>query len=223
MDALRPRTLVELGTQAGLSYSAFAQAVQTLGIDTACYAVDTWEGDEHAGFYDEKVFAEWSAFHSRHFGGFSRLIRSTFDEALTHFSDGSIDALHIDGLHTYEAVRHDFESWLPKLSDCSVVLFHDVNVREREFGVWRYWEEMRERYPLVYFHSRAWTRRAGGGPQPDGGYRLAHLAAAIGRGVSRCPAGLLDDRRLVDAAPGGRPGSRGIGGVDSRQKQPWRK
>ena len=151
VDALRPRTLVELGTQSGLSYSAFAQAVQTLGIDTACYAIDTWKGDEQAGFYGEEVFAEWSAFHGRHFGGFSRLIRSTFDEALTHFSDGSIDALHIDGLHTYEAVRHDFESWLPKLSDCSVVLFHDVNVREREFGVWRYWEEMRERYPSFTF------------------------------------------------------------------------
>ena len=91
MDALRPRTLVELGTHSGLSYSAFAQAVQALGIDTSCYAIDTWKGDEHAGFYGgEKVFAEWSAFHDRYFGGFSRLIRSTFDEALTHFSDRSM-------------------------------------------------------------------------------------------------------------------------------------
>jgi glycosyltransferase involved in cell wall biosynthesis len=151
VDALRPRTLVELGTQAGLSYSALAQAVQTLGIDTACYAIDTWEGDAQSGFYGDKVFTEWSAFHSRHFGGFSRLIRSTFDEALNHFSDGSIDALHIDGIHTYEAVRHDFESWLPKLSDRGVVLFHHVNVHEREFSVWRYWEEMRERYPSFTF------------------------------------------------------------------------
>jgi hypothetical protein len=151
VDALRPRTLVELGTHSGLSYSAFAQAVQTLGIDTACYAIDTWKGDEHAGFYGEDVFAEWSLFHNRHFGGFSRLIRSTFDEALPHFSDGSVDALHIDGLHTYDGVRHDFETWLPKLSDRSVVLFHDVNVRERDFGVWRYWEEMRERYPSFTF------------------------------------------------------------------------
>ncbi len=152
VDALRPRTLVELGTHTGLSYSAFAQAVQTLGLDTACYAIDTWQGDEHAGYYAEDVFTEWSAFHSRHFGGFSRLIRSTFDEALTHFSDGSIDALHIDGLHTHDAVRHDFESWLPKLSDRSVVLVHDVNVREREFGVWQYWEELRERYPSFTFN-----------------------------------------------------------------------
>jgi hypothetical protein len=151
VDALRPSTIVELGTQSGNSYGAFAQAVQALGLETACYAVDTWKGDEQAGFYGEDVFAEWSAFHQRHFSGFSRLMRMTFDEALQHFADGSIDLLHIDGCHTYDAVRHDFETWLPKMSERGVVLLHDINVREAEFGAWKYWDELETQHPCFAF------------------------------------------------------------------------
>jgi GT2 family glycosyltransferase len=151
VDALAPHTVVELGTMTGNSFAAFAQGVQTLGLDAACYAIDTWKGDPHTGFFGEEVFEDWSAFHDRHFGAFSRIVRSTFDEALTKFEDGSVDLLHIDGFHTYESVRHDFESWLPKLSTKAVVLLHDVNVRERDFGVWQFWEELKDRYPCFGF------------------------------------------------------------------------
>jgi hypothetical protein len=151
IDALRPSNLVELGCHSGNSYASFAQAVQTLGLPAACYAVDTWQGDPHAGFFDETVFEEWSGYHDRRFSAFSRLIRATFDEAVEHFADGSIDLLHIDGYHTFEAVSHDFETWRSKLSPRGVVLCHDINVREKDFGAWRLWDRLRDEFPCFEF------------------------------------------------------------------------
>ncbi len=143
VDVIKPVTIVELGTHYGVSFFAFCEAAEVFSSNTFVYAVDTWKGDEHAGSYPEdvynKVSAHWAAFHRQR----SRLVRSTFDEAVDYFEDVSIDILHIDGLHTYEAVEHDFETWLPKLKAESLVVFHDINVRERGFGVWKLWLELK--------------------------------------------------------------------------------
>lgn len=151
IEALRPKSFVELGTHYGTSYFAFCQAVERLGLAASCYAVDTWKGDEHAGFYGNEVFEQVEAHNEGQYPGFSCLVRSTFDEALGHFQDGSVDLLHIDGLHTVDAIAHDFESWLPKMSDCGVIVMHDTNVRERGFGVFRFFDSIRRDYPYFEF------------------------------------------------------------------------
>ena len=151
VDMLRPEVLVELGTHSGNSYFAFCQSVKFGKLSTRCYAVDTWKGEEHAGYYGEEVLADVYAHNKKHYRTFSTLLRMTFDEALDQFDDNSIDLLHIDGRHTYDAVKNDFMSWLPKLSNRGVVLFHDIVVKNRNFGVWRFWGEVSACYPAMSF------------------------------------------------------------------------
>lgn len=151
VDLLRPRCLVELGTHSGNSYLAFCQVVRALELSCRCTAVDAWQGDAHALHYGEQVYQALRSRHDPLYGDFSRLLRTNFDDAIHQFEDGSIDLLHIDGLHTYEAVRHDFESWLPKLSDRAVVLLHDTDVRERGFGVGKFFKELSDRHACFDF------------------------------------------------------------------------
>lgn len=151
MATLRPRTLVELGVYSGISYLAFCQAAVEHQVPLRAWGVDTWEGDPHAGHYDASVLQKLRAEHDARYGHFSTLVQSLFDDALHTVPDASVDLLHIDGLHTYEAVRHDFETWKGKLSERAVVLFHDTAVRQGDFGVWRFWDEVTRDYPSLSF------------------------------------------------------------------------
>ncbi|MBC8105964.1 MAG: class I SAM-dependent methyltransferase [Anaerolineae bacterium] len=155
VDMCRPDRIVELGTLSGDSYCAMCQAVEILKLPTRCTAIDNWEGDPHNGMYGPDVLKELRDHHDVQYSSFSNLLQMTFDSAAPQFKEGSIDLLHIDGFHTYDAVKGDYENWLPKLSARGVVLFHDTQMRHKDFGVWKLWEEVSAKYPNFEFHHSA--------------------------------------------------------------------
>jgi hypothetical protein len=147
---MQPKTIVELGTFKGTSLFSFAQAVKDMSLDTTIYAVDSWVGDEHAGFYGDEIYQNVVDITRRHYARQKvRLVRKYFDDAVSDFEDKSINILHIDGLHTYEAVLNDFQKWSPKVSDDGIILFHDIFVAD--FGVWKVWEEIQKQFPQYLF------------------------------------------------------------------------
>lgn len=155
---MQPRTIVELGTYSGSSYAAFCQAVEASGGNGHVYGVDLWEGDVHMGAFDEALYLEMSDFAATRYPGIATLIRKDFNEAASSFAEGSVDLLHIDGTHTFEAVTNDFETWLPKMSARGVILFHDINVTEQnagpaalKFGVRRVFDSLKPKYPNLEF------------------------------------------------------------------------
>lgn len=149
---LNPNHIVELGTYKGTSFFSFCQSIKDHSLKTRIDAIDSWEGDKHAGFYGDKIFNEVSEISEKFYSNVDyHLVRKLFRDALPHYRDGSLDLLHIDGLHTYEAVKEDFENWLPKVKDDGVILFHDIAAKKKDFGVWKLWDELRANYKNYYF------------------------------------------------------------------------
>ncbi len=141
MRELAPKVFVELGVKQGESYFCFCQSAAENKINVRCFGVDSWRGDIQTGDLDPQIQQEVAEYNWQ-YSSFSEFKAMLFEEALEDFPDASIDLLHIDGTHTYDDVKADFESWLPKLSPNGIILLHDVILRDRGFGVWKLWEEI---------------------------------------------------------------------------------
>ena len=150
---VKPKLIVELGTHKGTSFYSFCQAVKDARYDANLCAVDTWHGDEQTGFYDDNVFKEAKEIKEKYYGGLKvNLLRKKFDEAVGEFENNSIDLLHIDGLHTYTAVKHDFDTWFHKVKKDGIILLHDIFISRDDFGVHKFWKELKSQYKTIEFH-----------------------------------------------------------------------
>jgi predicted O-methyltransferase YrrM len=138
---VQPTTCVEIGVFSGSSIYPTAKALKYLKKGTV-YAIDPWSREECLKGYDsndpnyiwwnsidlENIFHRFLSMLRKHrLESYCTPMRTTSEEALSHFADGSIDILHIDGNHTSDIALSDAEMWFPKVKSGGYIWFDDVN------------------------------------------------------------------------------------------------
>ena len=145
----RPEIIVELGVDYGYSTFCFAQSLNRNN-KGKIYGIDLFLGDKHTSFRNNHDFVvnQMKAHHLNRI----ELIVKDFNEAAKEWNQ-PIDILHIDGLHTYEAIRNDFENWSKYVKKDGIILLHDVCIYHSDFGVYKFFDEID--WPKMYFEHSA--------------------------------------------------------------------
>jgi hypothetical protein len=157
VSELKPKVVVDLGVDYGFSTFCFNYP----GV-AEVYGIDSFEGDGHAGKKNTYplVMGQMIAQTAVYKVPKINFIKGFFNEVAEAWPEGTkIDVLHIDGYHSYDAVREDFETWGKFLSDDGVVLFHDTISFKDDVG--RFFNELPGEYKMNYEHSNGlgvWTR-----------------------------------------------------------------
>lgn len=123
---LQPKVTVELGVDFG--YSTFILAEKNPG---TVYGIDCFNGDEIIGQRCTLPFVQ--DFISKNQIKNIQLIKGYFDQVSQNWQL-PIDILHIDGLHTYDAVKSDYLNYKNFLHENSVIMFHDTVSYPQDIG-----------------------------------------------------------------------------------------
>lgn len=85
-------------------------------------------------------------------------IREKFRQTI---GDRQLDFLFIDGDHSYDGVKADFEFYSPFVKKGGLVGFHDIVFRETEpdIQVYRFWDELKKSYRHEEFIDKSPNRR----------------------------------------------------------------
>lgn len=146
---IQPEQMVDLGVDYGYSTFVFANALKdnAKGVVTG---IDLFQGDGMTGGRDtyNQVVANIAAFALDNI----EIIAGDFNEVSKGWNR-SIDILHIDGYHSYEAVLNDFTTWSPFVKDDGIILFHDINVPNPAFGVIHFFRKLKGGHKLYFLHS----------------------------------------------------------------------
>lgn len=144
IERMRPRNILEIGTAKGGTLFQFTRVASE---DALLISLDL-PGGPFGGGYPERMTSLLESFavkrqriHLIRADSHSDYTRKMVEDVL---AGQKVDLLFIDGDHTYEGVRRDFEMYSPLVRKGGIIAFHDVctGPKENVGGVPRFWDEI---------------------------------------------------------------------------------
>jgi predicted O-methyltransferase YrrM len=148
MDRMKPKAILEIGTGKGGTLFLFCRIASEDGM---IISIDL-PGGEFGGGYSKprkflyRQFAQ--PLQKMHFLMMDSHKRETLDQVKTILGGKKLDLLFIDGDHTYEGVKSDFEMYSCLVRQDGIIAFHDIvpGPSENVGGVPQFWRENKDGY-----------------------------------------------------------------------------
>jgi len=148
VDRIKPGAILEIGTANGGTLFLFSHVASK---DATIISIDLPGGKFGGGYRKWREFL-YKSFILR--GQKIHLLRAdshkteTLEQVAAILDGREIDLLFIDGDHTYEGVKKDFEMYSPLMREGGIITFHDIvpGPSENVGGVPEFWRRVKDNY-----------------------------------------------------------------------------
>lgn len=148
VNKIKPSFIIEIGTERGGSLQAWNDVLGKNGYLIGIDLSDTVRWDKFKKSCSLKFIEGDSSSE--------KTINEVYDYMNKHHHCPShVDFLFLDGDHTYEGVKKDFEAYKGLVRKNGLIAFHDINISISGLdGVTKLWFELRKQYKNKTIHSR---------------------------------------------------------------------
>jgi len=142
VDEIDPDCVVEIGSYQGGTLYMWSRLLDAERI----VSIDLPEDELHHTGYNPRLFQAFShTAEMRFVRGFSQN-DETKEVVEDMLESEPIDFLFIDGDHSYEGVKADFEQYEPLVRDGGLIALHDIAYDSDGNGVPQFWDEITTEY-----------------------------------------------------------------------------
>jgi len=145
ISLIRPRTILEIGTAKGGGLFLLGKIAEPNATIISIDLPGGKFGGEHFPSWKETIYESFGSTSQK-----IKLIRAdshdenTVKEITNLIGNNQIDFLMIDGDHSYDGVKKDFEYYSSLVSEKGIIAFHDINEEYNEgVEVYKYWQKIK--------------------------------------------------------------------------------